>query len=99
MKKLWSVLTDDLQHCYVSGNTNIAIHHVFYGQNGNRLRCERYGFLVPLRPDLHNMNKNSLHDNPNKGLDIELKKKAQTYYETHNGSRKDFIREFGKSWL
>ena len=97
MKKLWSVLTDNLEHCYVTGSNHVAIHHVFYGPL--RKKSEEYGFLVPLRPDIHNMSKHSLHDNPNKGLDLELKKKAQTYYEAHYGTRKEFRAEFGQSWL
>lgn len=97
MKKVWSVITDDLEHCYVTGSNQIAIHHVFYGSL--RKKSEKYGFLVPLRPDMHNMSKYSLHDNPNKGLDLELKKKAQTYYEAQYGTREAFRAEFGQSWL
>lgn len=33
MKKLHSVLTDDLHHCIITGDCNIAIHHVFNGPN------------------------------------------------------------------
>lgn len=29
MKKLYSVLTDDLEHCIITGSGNVAIHHVF----------------------------------------------------------------------
>lgn len=99
MKKVWSVLTDDLEHCYVTGSNQVAIHHVFGGRTGNKIKSEKRGFLVPLRPDIHNMSKHSLHDNPNKGLDLELKKKAQTYYEAQYGTREAFRAEFGQSWL
>lgn len=33
MKKLYSVLTDDLEHCIITGSGNVAIHHVFNGVN------------------------------------------------------------------
>ena len=35
----------------------------------------------------------------NKPFDLALKTKAQTYYEEHYGTREDFRREFGKSYL
>jgi hypothetical protein len=53
MKRLHSVLTADLGHCIITGSSNVAIHHVFNG--ANRSRSEAYGFIVPLRPDWHNM--------------------------------------------
>lgn len=95
MKRLYSVLTDDLEHCIVTGSCNVAIHHVFNG--ANRKLSEKYGFLVPLRPDWHNMTPYSVH--MDQWFDESLKCKAQKYYETHYGSREDFRREFGKSYL
>lgn len=93
--KLFSVLTDDLEHCIITGSNNVAIHHVF----GKSERClsEQYGFLVPLRPDWHNMTHYSVHMDRN--FNESLKRKAQTYYESHYGSREQFIKEFGKSYL
>lgn len=98
MKKLFSVLQDDLSVCYVSKCTNVAIHHIFPG-NGRRKLCEKYGFIVALRPDYHNMSNYSVHALPNYGLDLVLKQTAQRYFEEHYGSRSDFIREFGRSYL
>ena len=98
MGKLWSVLTDDLQHCYITGSCNVAIHHVFPG-TGRRKLCNKYGFVVPLEPALHNMSSASVHNNPNTGLDLELKQKCQRYFEEHFGSRQKFIEVFGKSYL
>lgn len=97
-KKMWSILTDDMKHCYVTGNPNVAIHHVFPGI-GRRKLCEVYGFIVPLIPELHNMSSESVHNNPNTGLDLKLKQECQRYFEAHYGSRKDFILYFGKSYL
>lgn len=37
--------------------------------------------------------------NPNRGIDLELKQAAQVFYEVNIGTREDFIREFGKSYL
>ena len=95
MKKPFSVLADDLEHCIITGDSNIAIHHVFNGPN--RHLSEKYGFLVPLRPDWHNMTAYSIH--MDQQFDESMKRKAQRYYEEHYGNREDFIREFGKSYL
>lgn len=97
-RNMRSVLTDDLQHCYVTGSCNVALHHVFPG-TGRRRLCDKYGFVVPLEPALHNMSSISVHSNPNTGLDLELKQKCQSFFEEHYGSRKEFIRVFGKSYL
>lgn len=96
-KKLFSVI-HDLSHCYVTGSTNVAIHHIFPG-NGRRKHCETYGFIVALRPDYHNMSDYSVHSNPNTGLDLELKKQCQSYFESHYGNREAFRVVFGKSYL
>ena len=95
LKKLFSVLTSDLEHCYITGDTNIAIHHVFGASN--RKRSEHYGFLLPLRPDWHNMREYGVHFN--RELDLKFKRMAQTYYEENIGTRQVFIAEFGKSYL
>lgn len=95
MKRLYSTLTDDLEHCIITRSSNVAIHHVFNG--ANRKLSEKYGFLVPLRPDWHNMTPYSVH--MDQRFDESLKRKAQKYYETHYGSREDFRRGFGKSYL
>ncbi len=97
-RKLKSVLTDDLEHCYVTGSNTVAIHHVFPG-TGRRKLCDRYGFIVPLEPALHNMSGASVHSNPNTGLDLQLKQDCQRYYEENYGSREKFIKVFGKSYL
>lgn len=96
-KKLWSVFTDDMEHCYYTGSPDCHRHHIFYGPY--RKKSEKYGFVVPLYHRLHIYGEGSVHDSPNKGLDLQLKKMAQTHYEKHHGSREDFRREFGRSWL
>lgn len=96
-KKLFSVI-HDLSHCYMTGSTNVAIHHIFPG-SGRRKHCETYGFIAALRPDYHNMSAYSVHDNPNKGLDLELKQSCQRYFEQHYGSRDEFRQIFKKSYL
>lgn len=98
MGKKWSVLTDNLGRCYVTGGSHVAVHHVFPG-TGRRKLCEKYGFIVPLAPELHNMSDVSVHSNPNRGLDLRLKQECQEYFEKHYGDRREFIGVFGKSYL
>ena len=85
-KKSKSVLTDDLEHCYMTHSNNVAIHHVFPG-TGRRKLCDKYGFIVPLTPELHNMSNVSVHNNPNTGLDLQLKQTCQRYFEANYGPR------------
>ena len=91
-----SVIQTEKQ-CYACGTTlNLHDHHIIYGTS-NRKKSEKYGLKVWLCAYHHNMSNEGVHFN--KSLDLALKTKAQTYYEKHYGSREDFIREFGRSWL
>ena len=95
MKELWSCLTNDMNRCYFTGSSIVERHHVFPA--ANRTKCEKYGFVVPLRPDLH---PNGVHAGPRaKEIDTILKERCQEYYEAHYGTREDFRKEFGKSYL
>lgn len=93
-KQLTSVFTDDMEHCMFTGVSPVERHHIFGG--ANRKRSEKYGFIAPLRPDLH---PNGFAGKDAKEVDLALKTKAQTYYEEHYGTREDFIREFGRNYL
>lgn len=95
MKKLYSVFTEDLELCMFTGTAPVERHHIFGGSN--RKRSEKYGFIAPLRPDLH---PNGVFAGKEaKKVDIKLKTMAQEYYESHYGTREDFIKEFGRSYL
>lgn len=94
-KLLWSVFTDDMDHCYFTGSPYIERHHIFGSYN--RKRSEEYGFVLPLREDLHPNGVNA--SQYGKGLDLKLKQMAQEYYEEHYGTREQFMQEFGKNYL
>lgn len=94
-KQLWSVFTDDMDHCYFTGSPYIERHHIFGAYRRNL--SEKYGFTIPLREDLHPNGVNA--SQAGKMLDTKLKQMAQEYYEEHYGTREDFIREFNKSYL
>lgn len=94
-KKLWSVFTDDMDHCYFTGSAPVERHHIFGG--ANRKNSEKYGFVIPLRPDLHPNGVFAGEDAHR--MDINLKQMVQKYFESHYGTREDFRKIFGKSWL
>ena len=95
-KRLTSVFTEDMDSCIFTGSTCVERHHIFGGSN--RTMSEQYGFVVPLRPDLH---PNGVHADQrySKQIDDHLKKMAQEYFENHYGCREVFIRTFGRSYL
>ena len=96
MKRLKSVLTDDMNHCMYTGSPVVERHHVFGSYN--KERSEKYGFIAPLRPDYH-PNGSMVIEDIGKRVDIELKTKCQRYYEEHIGNRQQFIDEFGRNYL
>ncbi|KJJ66040.1 MULTISPECIES: hypothetical protein [Clostridia] len=98
-KKLWSVFTDDMDHCYFTGSPYVERHHIFEGRQGYGPKSENRGFIIPLRYDLHPNGAKFQATAENKQIDNKLKRMAQEYYEEHYGSREDFRQEFGKSYL
>ena len=84
-----------MEHCYFTRSDRVERHHIYPGFN--RKKCEKYGYVIPLRPDLH----------PNgaqagstwKEIDDYLRRACQKDYEKNHGSREDFIKEFGRNYL
>lgn len=98
MKRLKSVLTDNMDRCYITGRTDhIERHHVFGG--AYRKKSEKYGFVVPLTAEVHPNGAFFDISRDRKGIDRFLKRECQIYFEHHCGSREDFRREFGRSYL
>lgn len=94
-KRLTSVFTDDMEHCFYTGNAPVERHHIFGGSR--KEASERRGFIVPLSPQFH---PNGAHVCQAAAIiDDCLKKMAQKYYEEHYGTREEFREEFGKSYL
>lgn len=95
MKKLFSVFTEDMEHCIFTGSAPVERHHIFGASN--RKNSEKYGFVVPLRPDLHPNGVFAGKDA--KSIDTKLKTMAQEYFEKHHGTREEFLRIFGRNYL
>lgn len=98
-KRLWSAFTEDMDHCYFTGSNTVERHHVFYGMGGDKKKpCELYGYVIPLRPDLH-PNGVRATEYARSVIDLQLKQMCQRDFETKHGSRQEFIRIFGRSYL
>lgn len=98
MKKLWSIFTDNMDCCMFTGRYGVERHHIFSQRGGGmKEKCEKYGFIAPLIPELHPNGAQAGKDA--KKIDTELKQRCQRYYEEHYGTREDFMKEFGKNYL
>lgn len=96
-RKRHSVLTDDLEHCIITGLAPVEIHHVFYGYSSkNRKHSERDGFIIPLTRDMHT-GQHGIHFD--KIFDECFKRECQHYFEDHMGTREQFIKRYGRSYL
>ena len=98
MTKLYSIFTDDLSKCLVTGmQTGLEIHHVFGGWQGLRKRATELGMVVPLHYSVH---PNGAYRTDKNWLELDhwLKRKCQEWYieVAHIGNRDDWYREFGK---
>lgn len=95
-KHLKSVFTEDMDVCIFTGSPYVERHHI-YGAF-NRKKSEEYGFVVPLRYDLH-PNGARADRRYAKQIDDHLKRMGQEYFEKHCGSREEFMEIFGRSYL
>lgn len=88
MKKsdLKSVIQPDFEDLLLTGE--YAVHHVFPGRN--RKKCEKYGFLVALRPWQHE----EVHRYPYGGANKSLQKMCLDYWIKNIGTEEEFRREF-----
>lgn len=72
-------------------------HEIFYG-SANRKLSIKYGLVVFLTPEMHNMSNNGVHFN--RAFDLWLKQEGEKAALKHyNWSINDFIKIFGKNWL
>lgn len=85
------------KECYFCGTTyDLHKHHIFYG-TANRRLSEKDGCWCWLCAYHHNMSDESVHHDHM--MDITLKMITQTRWEERFGTRKDFIKRYGKSWI
>lgn len=88
-----SIITDDLEHCYICGRYGTEKHHIMNASN--KTHSEEFGLIVGLCKDHHTGN-NGVHTRPERML--EMRRIGQRKFEeTH--SREEWIKIFGKSYL
>lgn len=97
--KIFSIFTDDLDTCYITGDSKAAgadihVHHIFGA--ARKAASEKYGFTVPLRADWHDLASYSIHQD--RELDLQYKRACEEYWLANIGTKEEFINEFGKWW-
>lgn len=95
MKK--SILTDNMDVCYLCGaSNNLELHHLFGG--AYRSRSEHYGLVVRLCHGCHNEPPTGVHHNAR--MMWWLKAIAQTKAMQHyNWTTDEWLQKFGKNYL
>ena len=81
--------------CVVCGSPYVQRHHIFYG-TANRKKADAYGYIIPLCAE-HHTGRHGIHFDPD--MANHWKVIAQEHFERHHGTREDFIREFGRSYI
>lgn len=91
----FSIFTNDLNNCYITKDTRgVHMHHIF--GSSNKENSEKYGFMLPLRADWHNMADYGIHFD--KELNLKYKRLCQEYWLEHYGTKEEFINIFKKWW-
>lgn len=92
MKKA-SILTEDLEHCFLCGRPCNALHHVLHG--ARRTIADKLHLVIPLCNDCHTMGAEAVHRNTK--LDEKLKAWAQEVYEKSH-SHEEWMEKVGKNY-
>ena len=72
----FSILTEDLDHCYICGAIKHSIHEIYFGKN--RVNSMKWGCCVPLCLN-HHIGRDGVHNNIE--VDIMLKRLCQLQFE------------------
>lgn len=95
-KKLWSIFTNDMDKCFVTGMTvHVERHHIFAGLQGLRKTSESMGYVVPLHKSVH-VNGAQLTDKNWLDLDHWLKRMCQEHFLRNTGTRQEWYEIFGR---
>lgn len=93
MEKYYSILTDDMEHCYLCGCPNPQMHHIF--NKYHKQKSEKYGLIVPLCMT-HHTGMFGVHTKPERML--EMRQIGQRAFEKKYGHEL-WMKEFGKNYL
>lgn len=89
-KNRFSIITKDLEHCYLCGNKKQELHELIEGKN--RQASMKYGLVIPICRKCHNLvtNDRTLQEKLHKVAQKEFKK----HYKTEN-----FVQIFNENYL
>lgn len=89
-KNRFSIITKDLEHCYLCGSKKQDFHELIEGKN--RQVSMKYGLVIPICRKCHEIvtNDKTLQDKLHKVTQKEFKK----HYKSEN-----FVQIFGKNYL
>ena len=74
-------------------------HEIFFG-TANRKKSIKYGLVVFIRPEDHNMSEYGVHNRKGHEFDMYLKKLGQERaMDEYAWTTDDFIKIFGKSYI
>lgn len=90
-----SIIVEDMTKCVLCGSPNVEIHHAIHG-TANRKIADKYGLAIPL---CHEHHLGALGPHLNRTVDLTYIKAAQQAFESQVGTREEFRKLFGKSWL
>ena len=91
-----SIISNDRVCLLCGSSVNLHKRHVFYG-TANRKLSEEDGCWIWLCANHHNMTDYSVHFDHH--LNRRIQRETQMIWEGRYGSREDFIKRYGRSYL
>lgn len=98
MSKTKSIVTEYDGICFFCGKPAECEHHLLFG-NGIRELAEQDGLKVPMCNECHNMGKQIERIHENIMAEKLSKMLGQAIYENKIGTREEFRKRYGKSYL
>lgn len=89
-KNRFSIITKDLEHCYLCGNQKQELHELVEGKN--RQASMKYGLVIPICRKCHILVTN------NRTLQEKLHKVAQKEFKKHYKTE-NFVQIFNENYL
>lgn len=89
-KNRFSIITKDLEHCYLCGNKKQELHELVEGKN--RQASMKYGLVIPICRKCHILVTN------NRTLQEKLHKVAQKEFKKHYKTE-NFVQIFNENYL
>ena len=90
------------EHCYRYYSERLygtVRHEIFFGTS-NRKKSIKYGLVVFIRPEDHNMSEYGVHNRKGHEFDMYLKKMGQERaMDEYKWTTYEFIEIFGKSYI